>query len=66
MAVSHTEELVFATTEDGLHLAGLALRPAETAARSAHPVGIVLIHGNAASFSAPTSGSWVAVATVAR
>lgn len=47
MVTSHTEELAFVTTDDGLVLAGVVLRPAELAAR---PHSIVWIHGNAASF----------------
>jgi pimeloyl-ACP methyl ester carboxylesterase len=50
MTSSHTEELVYATTEDGLLLEGVAMKPAGVLpARAA----IVWIHGNAASFSAP-------------
>jgi hypothetical protein len=50
MATTHTEELVYATTEDGLRLEGLAITPASHATR---PISIIWIHGNAAAFSAP-------------
>lgn len=50
MSAHHTEELVYTTTEDGLLLEGVAVRPAGVPVR---PVGIVWIHGNAASFCAP-------------
>jgi pimeloyl-ACP methyl ester carboxylesterase len=49
MTPSHTEELIYATTEDGLLLEGIAMKPASTAQSAA----IIWIHGNAASFSAP-------------
>ena len=50
MTPSHTEELVYATTEDGLLLEGVAMNPAGASQPRA---AIVWIHGNAASFSAP-------------
>jgi pimeloyl-ACP methyl ester carboxylesterase len=50
MAPSHTEELVFVATEDGLLLEGIAIHPADASPSGA---AIVWIHGNAASFSAP-------------
>jgi alpha-beta hydrolase superfamily lysophospholipase len=53
MELSHSEELVFATTEDGLQLEGVIMRPAGATAQAGHPVGVVWIHGNAASFCAP-------------
>ena len=50
MAAAHTEEMVYATTEDGLLLEGVAMSPAAAPQR---PIGFIWIHGNAASFSAP-------------
>ena len=50
MASSHTEEMVYATSEDGLLLEGVAMRPAAGPPQSA---AFIWIHGNAASFSAP-------------
>jgi len=50
MTANHTEELVYATTEDGLLLEGVAMRPTGVPIR---PVSVVWIHGNAASFAAP-------------
>jgi pimeloyl-ACP methyl ester carboxylesterase len=50
MASAHSEEMVYATTEDGLLLEGVAISPA---AEERRPVGFIWIHGNAASFSAP-------------
>src|SRR5262245_59628403 len=52
MSGAHTEEMVYATTEDGLLLEGVAMSPAATAG-SQRPIGFIWIHGNAASFSAP-------------
>lgn len=54
MAKPYSEELVYATTEDGLLLEGVVLRPTESSTRLTRPVGIVWIHGNAASFCAPS------------
>jgi pimeloyl-ACP methyl ester carboxylesterase len=50
MMQSHTEELAYATTEDGLLLEGVAMKPAGA---SPLPTAIIWIHGNAASFAAP-------------
>lgn len=50
--MSHTEEMVYVTTEDGLLLEGLALHPADSATHPGRKPAIVWIHGNAASFSA--------------
>jgi pimeloyl-ACP methyl ester carboxylesterase len=47
MERSWTEEIVHASTEDDLLLAGAAIRPVERLARTAC---VVLIHGNAAAF----------------
>lgn len=41
-----TEELVYATSEDGLLLEGLAVQPRS----AARPLGVVWVHGNAARF----------------
>lgn len=43
-----TEELVYVATDDNIQLAGVVISPT---ADTAHPVTIVWIHGNAASFS---------------
>lgn len=53
MAGAHTEEMVYATTEDGLLLEGVAMSPA-AAAGDQQPISFIWIHGNAASFSAPS------------
>jgi pimeloyl-ACP methyl ester carboxylesterase len=50
MAAAHVEEMVYATTEDGLLLEGVAMSPSGAPQR---PIGFIWIHGNAASFSAP-------------
>ena len=47
MAASYAEEVVYATTEDDLLLAGLMIRPVD---RPSRPASIVWIHGNAAAF----------------
>ena len=48
-----TEVIVYTQTEDGLQLAGVAMRPAARATeQGAHPA-IVWIHGNASNFYAP-------------
>jgi hypothetical protein len=46
MADGYIEELLHIQTEDGLALAGAAIRPAE----AAKPLAIVWIHGNTGSF----------------
>ena len=48
MAKLYTEELVFATTDDDVLLAGVAIQPTDVPAK---PVALVWIHGNAAAFS---------------
>jgi pimeloyl-ACP methyl ester carboxylesterase len=48
-----TEEIVYTETEDGLQLAGIAIRPAATSARLTARAVIVWIHGNASNFYAP-------------
>ncbi len=48
MAQTVIEELVYATTDDDVSLAGIAIRPAN---RPTQPISIVWIHGNAATFS---------------
>lgn len=48
MAQTVTEELVYATTDDDVSLAGIAIRPTD---RPARQISIVWIHGNAAAFS---------------
>jgi alpha-beta hydrolase superfamily lysophospholipase len=50
MPKMYSEELVFATTEDGLVLSGALIRPASEPVR---PVSILWIHGNAAAFHDP-------------
>jgi pimeloyl-ACP methyl ester carboxylesterase len=50
MAAPYTEELVYATTEDDLLLAGVMIRPARMPST---PASIVWIHGNAAAFYDP-------------
>jgi pimeloyl-ACP methyl ester carboxylesterase len=47
MSKAYSEELTYATTEDGFLLAGAVIRPAGGPAR---PVTIVWMHGNAAAF----------------
>jgi alpha-beta hydrolase superfamily lysophospholipase len=50
MAGPYTEELVYATTDDDLLLAGVMMQPAGTPSKS---TSIVWIHGNAAAFYDP-------------
>jgi pimeloyl-ACP methyl ester carboxylesterase len=47
MALPYSEELIYATTEDDISLAGVVIRPENALTQ---PVSIVWIHGNAASF----------------
>ena len=48
MTKPYTEELVYATTDDDVLLAGVAIQPADTPIQ---PISLVWIHGNAAAFS---------------
>jgi hypothetical protein len=47
MSASHAEELVYATSEDGFQLAGVAIRPIGAPAR---PLAVAWVHGNSAAF----------------
>jgi pimeloyl-ACP methyl ester carboxylesterase len=47
MSQPYSEELLYTQSEDGLILAGLAIRPVEL---PPHPVSIVWIHGNTGTF----------------
>jgi alpha-beta hydrolase superfamily lysophospholipase len=48
MAARPSEELVYTTSEDGIALTGVTIRPSDGPIR---PVAIVWIHGNTGSFS---------------
>lgn len=50
MNIAHREELVEVKTEDGLEHAGLVIRPD---GRSAHPIGVLWIHGGGVNFYLP-------------